>query len=67
MYLVSSKKAFAYNLEKSVFDKKFWSGQKPDLLFGGTATTKQKWKENSVSELKYIVGTDISHLATKSK
>ena len=24
MYLVSSKKAFAYNLEKSVFDKKFW-------------------------------------------
>ena len=39
---------------------KFCLEHKWDLLFWGTATTKQKWKENSVSNLKCIVDINIS-------
>ena len=69
MYLVSSKKDFCLYFDKEFFGKNsgFWPERNQTYFLEVLQPRSKNEKKNSVSELKYIVGTDISRLETKSK
>ena len=71
MYLVSSKKDFCLYFDKEFFGKKgisgFWPERNQTYFLEVLQPRSKNEKKNSVSELKYIVGTDISRLESKSK